>query len=174
MGTLHCSNVEFATNPPIPSEIKVGVRFTPVPLQRWGINIPVIIRAGSAYSNSGNVDNAPLPTAMVRGHLDTGAHITVIDTSLAVHLGLKSTGIAQIRTAGGVRDASYFIIDLHFANSTLTPVINLSVASTDLGFNINRDLIGNPQSFGILIGRDVMASWNIVWSGPTSTVIIND
>jgi hypothetical protein len=30
----------------------------------------------------------------------------------------------------------------------------------------------NP--IGILIGRDIMSRWNIVWNGPTSTVFISD
>jgi len=149
------------------------VKFTPLPLQRWGINIPVMIGVGSAYSASVGADKAPLPAALVRGHLDTGASVTVVDTGLAGHLGLKSAGISRVKTAGGARDVSNFIVDLRFANSTLASFINLPVASADLGFDINGDL-SDPQNFGVLVGRDVMASWNIVWSGPTSTVIIND
>jgi hypothetical protein len=32
----------------------------------------------------------------------------------------------------------------------------------------------DPRNFGVLLGRDVMARWNIVWNGLTSTVFISD
>jgi len=30
------------------------------------------------------------------------------------------------------------------------------------------------DNFGVLIGRDIMARWNIVWNGPSSCVFIAD
>lgn len=175
MGTLHCPNFKIHLDPPPATVTKASAKFTPYPLQRGGVNIQIMVGLGSAYYTYGNKDRSVLPPlTSVYGHLDTGASISVIDIGLAKYLGLKSTGVSQITTAGGKKDSSYFIVDLHFANSTLAPFVNLPVASTDLEFNPSNDLMGNPQNFGMLIGRDVMASWNIMWCGPTSTVIIND
>jgi hypothetical protein len=174
LGAFHYSEIEFFTDPPLPNGVKAGFRSVPWPLLRWGVNIPVIIGMGSVYRTAGNVDAAQLQATTLYAHLDTGASVTVVDVNLAVRLGLKSTGVSRISTAGGLRDFPNFIVDLHFANSTLKPFINLPIASAELNFDINGDLAGNTRNVGILIGRDAMASWNIMWNGPTSTVVIND
>lgn len=50
---------------------------------------------------------------------------------------------------------------------------NLQIGSCNLNFQLNSNL-NNPRNFGILLGRDVMSRWNIIWNGPSSTVIISD
>jgi hypothetical protein len=108
-------------------------------------------------------------------HLDTGASISSIDISLAKHLNLIPTGQSTNRTAGGPRLMPNFVIDLGF-RIPLSPFPNLQIGSCDLGFNVQQCL-SNPNdsaNFGILLGRDVMSRWNIVWNGPTSTVFISD
>jgi hypothetical protein len=138
-----------------------------------GLNIPVIISQGSAYSRPSDANKPPAQTTIILAHLDTGASITVIDVNLAKHLKLLPGGISQVKTAGGIKEVSNFTIDLLFANSTLSSFVNLPIASADLGFDISGDL-GNPKNIGMLIGRDVMSYWHITWDGQTSTVIIND
>ncbi|MDR0331422.1 MAG: retropepsin-like domain-containing protein [Chitinispirillales bacterium] len=111
--------------------------------------------------------------SLVQAHLDTGASVTSIDIKLAHHMRLTPVGTSQMMTAGGMVRTPSFIIDLQFPASTLSSRTNLSISSCDMGFDVNSPL-SDIQNFGILIGRDVMALWNIVWNGPTSTVIIND
>jgi hypothetical protein len=108
-------------------------------------------------------------------HLDTGASITSIDISLAKHLKLIPTGQSVSKTAKGPQLMPDFVIDLSF-RATLSPFFNLQIGSCDLGFNLQQCLSDPNDSvnFGILIGRDIMSRWNIVWNGPTSTVFISD
>jgi len=70
-----------------------------------------------------------------------------------------------------------FAVDLSLVNSPLKPFTNLEVWS----FHPHRfDLehaLTDPDDFknyGVLIGRDIMSSWNIQWDGPSSAVIISD
>ena len=55
-----------------------------------------------------------------------------------------------------------------FPGGSLRPFRNLSISSCDLGGS------SKPLKFSVLLGRDVMSCWTIVWDGPSSTVIIND
>jgi len=166
MGTLRSPNLEFSIGNP-----QTGGRFSPTPLLRCGMNIPIIVSAGSAYLRTPNAVQSTHLTVLA--HLDTGASVTSIDLKLARHIGLLPVGMSRMRTAAGSVRFSAFIIDLQFPNSTLSACTDLPVSSCDLGFDIGKPWT-DTRNFGILIGRDVMTQWNIVWNGPTSTVIIND
>ena len=69
-----------------------------------------------------------------------------------------------------------YAVDISFPGAKLSPFINLPIGSCNLPFKINDDgkIMISPQNFGLLIGRDIMSRWNIVWNGPTSTVFILD
>jgi hypothetical protein len=117
-------------------------------------------------------DRAVRSTA-VMAHLDTGASITSIDISLAEYLDLKPTGFSRYLTAGGIQKMPTYVIDLYFPQCSLKPIINLPIGSCYLKFDVNGDQ-KDPEKFALLIGRDILSRWNIVWNGPTSIVIIND
>jgi hypothetical protein len=109
-------------------------------------------------------------------HFDTGANITSIDLALAKYLKLIPMGQSNQKTAAGIsKPTPNFVIDLSF-RVPLLPFPNLQIGSCDLGFDLQHCLSNpnDPVNFGILLGRDVMARWNIVWNGPTSTVFISD
>jgi hypothetical protein len=108
------------------------------------------------------------------GHLDTGASKTSIDINLANHLRLNPTGDSTIVTASGPIRMPDFSIDLSFANTSLSPFVNLKISSCKLGFDLSNTSPNDQKNFGILLGRDIMSLWNIVWNGPTSTVFIYD
>jgi hypothetical protein len=76
-------------------------------------------------------------------------------------------------TAGPIQTPDY-AIDLSFPNTNLSPFFNLKIGSCKLGFNLADNNPNLQRNFGILLGHDVMAKWNIVWNGPTSTVFISD
>jgi len=166
VGTLRSPNLELCIGDP-----QSGGRFSPTPLLRCGMNIPVIVSAGSAYLRTPNAAQSTHLTVLA--HLDTGASVTSIDIKLARHIGLLPVGMSRMRTAAGSVKFSAFIIDLQFPNSTLSACTDLPVSSCDLGFDLVKPWT-DARNFGILIGRDAMTRWNIVWNGPTSTVIIND
>jgi hypothetical protein len=164
MGMLRSTNIEYyARNP------KTEWMFSSWPLEYSGLTFPAIVSPGSVYKT----DAASQSSLAVKAHLDTGASVTSIDINLASSMGLVPVGATQLRTAGGVVEFSNFIINLQFPTATLAPRINLPICSCDMGFDPSKPP-GDPRNFGVLIGRDVISRWNIVWNGPTSTVIIND
>jgi hypothetical protein len=136
-----------------------------------GLNIPVEISTASVFRKG--PDPAPLSSIVVNAHFDTGASITSIDTSLAKYLNLLPTGQSISNNASGRPMLSpTFAVDLSFPNTSLSPFVNLQIGSCILNFNMQKGTVQN--NFGILIGRDVMSRWTIVWNGPTSTVFISD
>ena len=110
------------------------------------------------------------------GLFDTGASNTAIDEKLAKYLKLVSIGLSPSRTADGLKETPDYSINLSFKNYGLRPYNDLNVGSCNLNFNLKEALKSptNITNFGLLIGRDIMANWNIVWHGPTSTVFISD
>ena len=166
MGTLRNPNIELFIGDP-----HAGQHFSPIPLLRGGMNIPVMVSASSSYLRMPNAVQGARMTVLA--HLDTGASVTSIDIKLARQIGLLPVGMSRMRTAAGSIRVSTFTIDLQFPSSTLSACADLPVSSCDLGFDLSKPWT-DARNFGILIGRDAMAHWNIVWNGPTSTVIIND
>ena len=174
MGILTFQNVGFNITPQPPVGTHVAVNLTPIPLQYIGLNLPVEISTASHFRLPPL--NLPLHSIVMMAHFDTGASITSIDINLAKHLNLLSTGQSEIRTASGPETVSTFAIDISFPNSGLSPFRNLHISSCNLGFDIGKNIenLNNPRNFGLLIGRDIMSRWNIVWNGTSSTVIISD
>ena len=175
MAILQHFNFGVNINPPPPTGSQINVNVSPLMLQLFGFNIPVEILTATADRQPPSP--LPLNSIIVMAHVDTGASITSIDISLAEHLNLEATGELTNITAGGAKDMPRFAIDLCFPNTKLSPFINLGIGSCNLvTFNIQQCLLSphNPQNFGILIGRDVLSRWNLVWNGPSSTIIISD
>jgi hypothetical protein len=168
-------NFGFTINPPPPPGTKVTLNISPTPLFLSGLNIPVELSTASAFRTIPSPP--PLSSIVVMAHFDTGASITSIDIDLAKHLNLIPQGKSWSTTASGPLLAPVFAVDLSFPSTSLSPFKNLRIGSCKLSnFNLT-NAISNPnvpQNFGILLGRDIMSRWNIVWNGPTSTVFISD
>jgi hypothetical protein len=143
----------------------VNFRISPFPLLLAGFNIQVVISTASADLQNPNFNKSLAVSKIAMAHLDTGASKTSIDSSLAKELKLLTIGYSNGLTAGGPTRMPNFTIDLQFPNTDLKPFINLPISSCNLS---------GQQNFSILLGRDILSRWNIVWNGPTSTVIIND
>jgi hypothetical protein len=173
MGIFNYLNFGFNINQPLPEGFRLSPRVDHMPLRRMGMNIPVEISTATVFRQPQS--NNAIFSVLVMAHLDTGASITSIDITLAKHLNLISTGKSISGTAAGPQSMPNFVIDLNF-RVPLSPSPNLQIGSCKLDFNL-KECLSNPNdpgNFGILIGRDVMSRWNIVWNGPTSTVFISD
>jgi hypothetical protein len=136
-----------------------------------GFNIPVEISIASIRKQP---DKPATQSFSVMAHFDTGASGTSIDIGLAQHIGLGVEGTTTILTAAGPQKMPTFMADLAFPSTTLSPFINLKMSSCVLGFKLDGADTATPSNFGLLLGRDVMSRWNIVWNGPSSTVLVND
>jgi hypothetical protein len=173
VGSYYKHNVSFNIDPPPPSGTQVGLSQSPLPLLWEGFTFPVTVSTPSGRLQNPKFNKESASSMAVMAHLDTGASRTSIDIRLACYLGLKSTGMADNLTAAGLKTMPNFVIDLYFQNTDLSPFINLPVSSCNLSFDISGNR-KDPKNFAVLLGRDVLARWNVVWNGPTSTVFIND
>ena len=83
-------------------------------------------------------------------------------------------GFSKAFTASGVEVFPDYAVDIHFPNAELRKYTNLKVGSCSLPYNhsLHDDQRMTQSNFGVLIGRDMMARWNIVWNGPSSSVFI--
>jgi hypothetical protein len=174
MAILHRNNIGFAITPPPPTGTRLSLDISPQALYQMGFNLPVEIATASAFRKP--PINAPLSSMVVMVHFDTGAGITSIDISLAKYLNLMVIGHSENHTASGTQVMPNFAIDISFPNTKLSPFFDLRIGSCKLKFDLARGQKNpnNPQNFGMLLGRDIMTRWNIVWNGPTSTVIVAD
>jgi len=160
-------------NPPPTKDTNLTVNFSPFPLLQAGFNIAVEISNASTFKNPPL--NMPLCSIVVMAHFDTGASSTSIDIELAKHLNLLAIGQSENRTASGPQIMPNFAVDISFPTARLSPFYNLRVGSCRLGFDIANNMKPpKSQNMGVLIGRDIMSRWNIIWNGPTSTIIISD
>jgi hypothetical protein len=173
MSIFNALNFGLNINQPLPQGLKISPRIDCVQLRRTGMNIPVELSTAAVFRQPPN--NMSISSVLAMAHLDTGASITSIDITLVKHLNLIATGQSTSGTAAGPQSMPNFVIDLSF-RASLSPFANLQIGSCKLGFDLQSCLSNpnDPGNFGILIGRDVMSKWNIVWNGPTSTVFISD
>lgn len=170
MGSLAFPRPLLHVVPPLAEGTEANILFRPEMLFSDGLNIPVEVNAANIFLLA-NPDKK-YKSATVLAHLDTGASSTSIDLSLAEFLELEATGTCKIGTAAGVFPVPTFTVNIGFLNEKLSPFIDLKINSCNLNY-CHTDP-PSPRNFGLLIGRDIMSRWNIVWNGPTSTVFIND
>jgi hypothetical protein len=171
MGLFTQHSFTVKTSPPLLHGTTVAVKVDSERLQMEGMNLPVEISTAAVFRKPGG----KVFSALAMAHLDTVAGRTYIDIGLAEYLTLTPTGSSESKTASGVQTMPDFVIDLSL-RTPLSPFLNLRIGSCKLGFNLQQCLANpnDPRNISILIGRDVMSKWNIVWNGPTSTVFISD
>jgi hypothetical protein len=175
MGSVFHHNVSINITPPPVSGTQIAASFSPVPLLNMGFNIPIEVSTATIFRQPPLQE--PLVSIVVMAHFDTGANRTSIDINLAKHLNLQAMGQSLSYTAAGPQLMPDFAVDIGFLNTSLSPFTNLRIGSCQLlTFNLQNCMLdaNDPKNFGLLLGRDIMSKWNIVWNGPTSTVFIYD
>ena len=159
--------IDIIIEPPLPDNSRVSIAQGPHELKASGFNLPVIITSVPL-----DKEVSQPKSILVMAHFDTGASGTSIDEKIARELELFPIGTTLMQTAGGSRDAKSYIVDISFPNTGLRGY-RLRANDCNLPYNgIATNL--SSENFGVLLGRDIMANWNIVWNGPTSTVLISD
>ncbi|GBR74046.1 cellular and retroviral pepsin-like aspartate proteases [Candidatus Termititenax aidoneus] len=172
MGQYSSISTVFQPSKPLPPDTIIKAGYSPFPLMLYGLNIPVNISTASIFRQPNNPSPLPLKTISVMAHFDTGASITSIDIEIAKYLGLIPVGQSPSQTAAGIQIMPNYVIDISFPNTQLSSLKNLPIGSAKLNFK--HGATNDPKNMGLLIGRNIMALWNIVWNGPTSSVFISD
>jgi hypothetical protein len=174
MGQFISLNVDFSMSDSSPDRAFVRHSVGPDELMRFGLNIPVTVSTPTV--SGGPPVSAEKKSLAVMAHFDTGASTTSIDIKIAEFLNLEPLGVLPGFTASGVSEMLSYLVDISFPSAPLAPFPNLNVCSCKLPFALTPtgpDYM-TPVNFGVLIGRDIMSEWNIVWNGPTSSVFISD
>ena len=167
-------NVEISSSQPLLPNIALQAKISPAALSEAGFVFPVTVQTPSFLCVPPFFKT--LKTVTVMALLDTGTLRTSVSDVIATALELKPVGFSKMNTAAGVKTFPDYIIDILFANNGIKGFADLMVGSCSLPYN-NNPPNGNvmaKSNFGVLIGRDIMSHWNIVWNGPTSSVFIAD
>lgn len=167
-------SVDVVSSKPLPPDISLQAKIGHLELANPGFVFPVIVQTPSFLCVSPFSET--LKTVTVMALLDTGASRTCISRAIAQMLELKIAGYTKTNTAGGIKKFPDYMVDILFPNNSMNGFVDLMVGSCDLPYNsvpIDGDVMAK-SNFGVLIGRDMMSRWNIVWNGPTSTVFISD
>ncbi len=170
MGSIAFHNPLFHIEPAPAANTTVLTSFRPEFLLINGLNFPIEISTASILLSSS--PEKKVESVLVFAHFDTGASSTSIDINLAKEMNLDTMGVCNIMTAAGEIPMPVFTVNIGFPGTNLSPFIDLKINSCKLGYNSAQK--PSPKNFGILLGRDIMSRWNIVWNGPSSTVFIND
>lgn len=173
MAQVHQITARLNSAKKLPEDARINLSFSHIPLMQAGFNMLVSI-SGPKVEAAGKPQD--VKSVVVMAHFDTGASRTSIDTKLASHLGLVPVGAGIVHTAAGPKQLPNFAVTLSFPGTRLSPFINIPIGSCNLPFQIGEDgsIALSAQNFGLLLGRDVMSHWNIVWNGPTSSVFVSD
>jgi len=165
---------EIQSTPKLPTGIKIDVVLSPRHLLEHGFVMPVIIQTPSVLC-APPISNT-LKTVQVMALFDTGASRTCISDVIANALVLNSVGFSKFHTASGIEVFADYAVDVLFPNAGLRSFENLKVGSCNMPYAHNLPDVQRMahDNFGVLIGRDIMARWNIVWNGPSSCVFIAD
>ncbi|MDE2475960.1 MAG: retropepsin-like domain-containing protein [Alphaproteobacteria bacterium] len=131
----------------------------------WGPLIHVIVSASgprvSALTQAGQAAPQPVLAKLV---VDTGASLTAIDVSILNQLGLSPTGKTPIHTpstAGSPHQANQYDVGLTiFGHNNSLAFISVALPVIDGSFR--------PQGIDGLLGRDVLASSRMIYSGADS------
>ncbi|MDR1558714.1 MAG: retroviral-like aspartic protease family protein [Clostridiales bacterium] len=167
-------NAELQVSQVGPEKTKFSISADFRHLLTHGFVMPLIIQTPSilcAPPISGK-----LKTITVMALLDTGASSTCISEIIADELELKPTGYFETNTAAGRAVFPNYTVDILIPNAGLHNYENINVGSCKLPYTQN--LLENDRmastNFGVLIGRDMMTRWNVVWNGPSSSVFISE
>jgi hypothetical protein len=165
MAHLQHFNPSFSFEPQLAPNTQITLSASSYNLCIKGMNLPVTL-------TSVPLDGSEPKSVTVMAHLGMGAYSTCIDEKLAMALELAPVGQTKILTADGQKVVKKYIVTVSFPDTGLRGCTNY-VAACDLSYKGSVSNL-DPNNFSVLIGRDIMANWNIVYNGPTSSVFISD
>jgi len=157
--------VRHIQNPGNPTQMQRQLQVGPHGLFAGGVVMDVALAVDAVTAGSLRNGGQAIPTPVTAQALvDTGCTITSIDDSIVQQLGLIVRGYSTTHTAGGPITSGQYLVGLSFPGTNLNGRTLHRVQSVNL----------SGQPFKVLIGRDLMASWNINYNGPAGFISIAD
>ncbi|MCL1789184.1 MAG: hypothetical protein FWG33_02400 [Oscillospiraceae bacterium] len=167
MAHLQHFNPSFSFDPPLPPDTKISMSASSYNMCIKGLNFPVQVTGVPL-----DAANTKPKSVLVMAHLGTGAFSTCIDEKLATALELFPIGCFRVQTESGFKDMKKYIVNIDFPGTVLKGSM-MYVVGCDLSYRGGESNL-DPNNFSVLLGRDIMANWNIVWNGPTSSAFVSD
>jgi len=94
--------------------------------------------------------------------IDTGASLTAVDETVCRRLELVPTSTILISHAGGSEDRPCYPIQVLFPGTPIRPVIIARACSVSLA--------AGKQSYILLLGRDFLSRYKMVYHGPAGRI----
>ena len=132
-------------------------------LAQFGPTLPVFVGFDIRFWE-GQVSTPDLPARLMPALVDTGASNSCIDSTLAKELGLP---IVDEDTVGGVGGA--LRVDVYWAQ-LYVPTLEMGFSGPVAGVHLNE----GQQRHAVLIGRDFLEHFTMVYEGNTGSVRISD
>ena len=130
-------------------------------LARLGPTLPVYVGFDTGYWE-GSAPEPELPAERLPALVDTGASNSCIDSELARRLGLPVVNAETIGGVGGV-----LTVDVYWAQ-LYVPQLDIGFTGPVAGVHLN----AGQQPHQVLIGRDFLRHFTMVYEGRTGSVKI--
>jgi len=137
-------------------------------LERPGPLIPVVVSVPEALENFWASSGRHVP-APIRGMalIDTGAYASAIDTAVFLALQIQAIDRAPFASAGGNATSEIFPANLSFPELKISKLEMERVLGCPLGWTGKND-----EDFLMLIGRDILKNFLLVYDGVHGELLI--
>ncbi len=132
-------------------------------LAAYGPTLPVYVGFDIRFWE-GNVPEPELPSRILPALVDTGASHSCIDSEIARDLGLPVVDQATVGGVGGALNVDVFWAQLY------APELRVDFSGQVAGVHLNQ----GEQPHLVLIGRDFLQRFTMVYEGRTGAVRITD
>lgn len=130
---------------------------------QFGPVLAVMVGVAPALAKLEAEAGRPVPTPVPGLALvDTGCTRTAIDETVIAKLGVAPTGVTQVGTAGGQRQSVLCAVQLFFPTLGNADIVLPQAMSCDL----------SGQGPLVLLGRDLLQYFVMIYDGPTGRVVL--
>ncbi len=146
----------LASTSPTPTTGTSGA-LHPGPMWALGPRLPVNVQMSQALANVLTQQGKPVPNP-VSGEalLDTGASVSCVDSTVIQTLGVAPVGSTKLYTPSGSSQQNQYPVRFEFPGSNLPAIETMRAIGSQL----------QQQGIIALVGRDVLASFVLVYNGP--------
>lgn len=140
-----------------------GGNLNPSGLRVLGAIFAIEIHVPPQIADALAKENKPIPAPQSGlALIDTGATMTCVHEDILVALGLSPVGVVKAGTAAGPVQQNVYPVRIVFPAQNWT--LDVQAAAVDLsGQTIP---LNPPQPMIVLLGRNLLEKWILVWNGP--------
>ena len=137
---------------------------SPLHLEQVGPRLPVIVAIPEKLKQYLSSKNKSVPKP-VRGYalVDTGASVTAVDEDTISEMGVSAIGITNLTTPNGTAQRNLYPASFNFPGTPLPEVSFERVVGASL----------KQQRIIVLLGRDILRHFLLVYNGPGATISLS-